>query len=89
MDFTWIHGPTRLPKPPQEHVYTKDRPKDQQDSHPEEAHPKEGHLGSADPWIGRTDLGSANPGPPRGACPLVLEAIPKVFHSSLRRCSGL
>jgi hypothetical protein len=23
MDFTWIHGPTRAPKLPQEHVYTR------------------------------------------------------------------
>jgi hypothetical protein len=47
------------------------------------------HLGSADPRIGRTDLGSVDPTLPRGACPLVLEAIPGVFHSILRWCSGL
>jgi hypothetical protein len=46
------------------------------------------HLGSADTRIGRTDLGSVDPSLPRGACPLVLKAIPGVFHS-LRRCSGL
>jgi hypothetical protein len=40
------------------------------------------------PWIGQTDLGSADPGLPRGTCPLVLEAIPGVFHFFLRRCSG-
>jgi hypothetical protein len=38
--------------------------------------------GLADLRIGRTDLGSADPALPRGACPLVLEAIPGVFHSS-------
>jgi hypothetical protein len=88
MDFTWIHGPTKAPKPPQEHVYTGDRLKGPEDSHPEEVHPEWAHLGSVDPRIDRTDLGSIDPGPPRGACPLVLEAIPGVFHS-LRRCSGL
>jgi hypothetical protein len=51
-------------------------------------HGPSGALESADPRIDRTNLGSADPGPPRGACPLVLEAIPGVFHS-LRRCSGL
>jgi hypothetical protein len=48
--------------------------------------PSGAHLGSADPRIGRTDLGSVDPGLPRGACPLVLEAVPGVFQSSLRRC---
>jgi hypothetical protein len=50
--------------------------------------PSGAHLGSADPRIGRTDLGSVDPGLPRGTRPLVLEAIPGVFHS-LCRCSGL
>jgi hypothetical protein len=89
MDFTWIHGPIRAPKPPQEHVYTGDRLKCPQDSHPEEAHPEWGPLGIGRPYrIGRTDLGSVNPWLPCGACPLVLEAIPGVFHS-LRQCFGL
>jgi hypothetical protein len=44
--------------------------------------PRGGHLGSANPWIGQTDLRSADPGPSHGACPLVLEAIPRVFHST-------
>jgi hypothetical protein len=48
-DFTWIHGPTRVPKPPQEHVYTGDRLKDPQDSHPKEAHPEWGPPGIARP----------------------------------------
>jgi hypothetical protein len=39
MDFTWIHGPTRAPKPPQEHVHTEDQLKDPQDSHPEDKFP--------------------------------------------------
>jgi hypothetical protein len=47
------------------------------------------HLGSVDPRIDQTDLGSVDPGLPRGACPLDLETIPGVFHSILRRCSGL
>jgi hypothetical protein len=47
------------------------------------------HLGSADPRIGRIDLGSLDPGLPRGTRPLVLEAIPGVFHSLLRWCTGL
>jgi hypothetical protein len=51
--------------------------------------PSGAHQGSVDPRIGRTDLGSVDPGLPHGACPLVLEAIPNVFHSVLRRCSGL
>jgi hypothetical protein len=51
--------------------------------------PSGAHLGSTDPRIGRTDLGSVDLGLPRGACPLVLEAIPRVFHSFLHRCSGL
>jgi hypothetical protein len=89
VNFTWIHGPTKVPKPPQEHVYTGDRPKGPHDSHPEEAHLKGAHLGWVDPWIGRTDNGSADPGPPHGACPLVLEAIPGVFHSSWRWCLDL
>jgi hypothetical protein len=45
--------------------------------------------GSADPGIGRTDLWSADLRPPRGACLLVLEAIPGVSRSSSRRCSSL
>jgi hypothetical protein len=94
MDFTWIHGPTRAPKRPQEHMYTRDRPKGPQDIHLEEStsrkHTPSGvHLGSADPRIDRTNRGSADPGLPRGACPLVLEVVPGVFHSSLRQCSGL
>jgi hypothetical protein len=47
------------------------------------------HLGSADPKIGRTDLGLVDPGLPHGACPLVLEAITRVSHSILCWCSGL
>jgi hypothetical protein len=38
--------------------------------------------GSADPGIGRTDLWSADPGPPRGARSLVLEAISGVSRST-------
>jgi hypothetical protein len=40
------------------------------------------HLGSADPRIGRTNLGSVDPGLPHGTCPLVLEAIPGCFTLS-------
>jgi hypothetical protein len=84
MDFTWIHGPTRAPKPPQEQLYTGDRLKGPQDSHLEEAHPE-----WRPPGIDWTNLGSVDPGPPRGACPLVVESIPVVFHSFLCWCSGL
>jgi hypothetical protein len=59
MDFTWIHGPTRAPKTPQEHVYTRDRPKAPHDSHPKEARPEWGHMGVSwpldrpnRPWVG-------------------------------------
>jgi hypothetical protein len=38
--------------------------------------------GSADPGIGRTDLGSADPGPPRGFHLLVLEVVPGVSRST-------
>jgi hypothetical protein len=48
MDFTWIHGPTRAPKLPQEHVYTRDRLKGPEDSHPEEV-----HLEWGPPGVGR------------------------------------
>jgi hypothetical protein len=51
--------------------------------------PSGAHLGSTNPRISRTDLGSVDPGLPRGACPLVLQAIPRVFHYFLRWCSGL
>jgi hypothetical protein len=49
MDFTWIHGPTRAPKAPQEHVYTEDRPKGPRDSHPEKAHLEGARLGVGRP----------------------------------------
>jgi hypothetical protein len=49
---------------------------------------------SADTGIGRPCDRSYRPlvgwsGPPRGAFPLVLEAIPRVFHSTWRWCSSL
>jgi hypothetical protein len=79
VDFKWIHGPTRVPKPPQEHVYTGDQLKGPQDSHLEEAHPEWVPPGVGRPRIGQTDLGSADAGPPCGTCPLILEAIPGCF----------
>jgi hypothetical protein len=51
--------------------------------------PSGAYMGSADPRISRTALGLVDPGLPRGACPLVLEAIPEVFHSFLCWCSGI
>jgi hypothetical protein len=51
--------------------------------------PSGAHLGSPDPRIGRTDLGSVDLGLPRGTCPLVLEAIPGVVHPFLRWFSSL
>jgi hypothetical protein len=51
--------------------------------------PRKAPWGSADPGIGRTDLWSADPGPPRGACPLVLEANPRVFRCSSHRFPSL
>jgi hypothetical protein len=75
VDFTWIHGPNRAPKPPQEHVYTRDRPKSPHDSHPEEAHPKWGPQGVSQPH--RSAEPTLRPPPtqglPRGASPLVLQ----------------
>jgi hypothetical protein len=41
--------PTRAPKPPQEHMYTRDRLNGPQDNHPEEAHPEWGPLGIGRP----------------------------------------
>jgi hypothetical protein len=83
VDFTWIHGPTRVSKPPQEHMYTGDRPKGPQDSHPEKAHLEWGPPGidrpkdrPKRPWVGwswastwRLSIGPR--GHPRGVSLLV------------------
>jgi hypothetical protein len=58
-------------------MYTGNRPQGPPISRSEKAQAKGGHVG-----IGRNDLWLADPRPPRGARPLVLDAIPGVFCST-------
>jgi hypothetical protein len=84
MDFTWIHGPTRVPKPPQEHMYTEADLRDHRTT-PKKHTPSGAHLGSADPRISWIDHGSVDPRLPHGVCPSDLEASTGCFTSS---CAG-
>jgi hypothetical protein len=51
--------------------------------------PRRATWGSADPRIGRTNLGSDDLGPPHGVRLLVLEIVPGVSRSTWRWCSRL
>jgi hypothetical protein len=84
VDFTWIHGPTRASKPPQEHVYTEDWLEDPQDNHLDKHTPSGAIGGRPTPQVGWTDLVPATQGLPHGGSWLVPHSIPgclQLFHT--------
>jgi hypothetical protein len=88
VNFTWIHRPTRAPKPHQEHVYIRTHLRAHRTATLRKHTTSGAHLGSADPRISRTDDGSVDPELPHGACLLVLEAILSVVLWPINRRGG-
>jgi hypothetical protein len=82
MDFTWIHGPPERLNRLKSMCTPGIKLRANMIATPRKHTLRGAHLGSASPWISQTDLGSADRGPPRGSCLLVLEVVPEVFHSS-------